>query len=138
MEIFRGMQGTKHSGRYCNTIINLVFYSLRFVKHVIYHANYTINTSSTKDIIIVGCSTYELRCAYYSIHLFNDSLLGLKKYSPVTPKKGPQLSYLNLRIIPSPFGISIDQKSHIQNTILAENKYFHTPFKAYRTFELTL
>ena len=61
-------------------------------------------------------------------------------------KEGPQLSYLNTRIIQYPYGISIYQTSHIQDTILAQwfpdasekVNYSPTTFKADSNFELTL
>ena len=62
----------------------------------------------------------------------------------MTSKEVPQLSYINLRLIQYPYGISIDQKYHIQYTILAKwhpDSYDEfdsgpTPFKAYSTFEI--
>ena len=64
----------------------------------------------------------------------------------MTSKEGPKLSYLNTRIIQYPYGISIYQTSHIQDTILAQwfpdasgkfNSY-PTPFKEDITFEIDL
>ena len=59
-------------------------------------------------------------------------------------KEVPQLSYINLHIIRSLYGISIDQTSHVQDTIF--EKWFPyafekvnsdlTTFKSYRTFEI--
>ena len=64
----------------------------------------------------------------------------------MTSKEGPKLSYLNLRIIQSPYGIRIGQIYHIQDTILAKCfpgafekvKPAPNPFKANNTFELTI
>ena len=58
-------------------------------------------------------------------------------------KEGSQLSYLNLRIIQPPYGISIDQTSHIYYTILTQwfpcasekVKSAPTPFKTDSSFE---
>ena len=38
-------------------------YSLGFVKNIIDHAIYTLKTTSFKDVLIVGCSTYGFLCA---------------------------------------------------------------------------
>ena len=64
----------------------------------------------------------------------------------MTSKEGPQLSYLNLRTIQSPYVIRIYHTAHIQYTILAQwfpNSSWKlnsapTAFKAYITFEITL
>ena len=61
-------------------------------------------------------------------------------------KEGPQLSYLNLHIILSPYGVSIYQTAHIQDTILAQLfpdasekvNSSPNPFKADSTFQITL
>ena len=86
-------------------------------------------------------------CDYSSIHLFKDFLEDFNKYFHVNTKEYPQLSSsLNLRIIQSPYGISIDQTAQTQDTILVQwfqyeyeklNSY-PTPFKADITFEPTL
>ena len=85
-----------------------------------YHAIYTVNTTYTKDVLIVGCSTDNFLCDYSRIQLYNEFLAVPKKYFPVTSKEGPHLSYLNLRIIQSQYGISIDNKYHTQDTILTK------------------
>ena len=64
----------------------------------------------------------------------------------MTSKEGIELSYLNIRIIKYPYGLSIDQTSQIQDTILLQwfpyasdkVKSAPTPFKVDRTFELDL
>ena len=146
MDILHGIQGTESVGHQWNTILNSVLYFLGFTKNVIDHALYTLKETPTKDILRVVCSTDNLIFAYYRIHLLKQLLAGINIYLPVISKEGTQLSYLNLRIIQYPYGISIDQPSHIQETILAKwltytsekVNSFPTPFKADTTFELTL
>jgi hypothetical protein len=59
----------------------------------------------------------------------------LKKLFDFTCNEGNLLKYLNIRIIQSPCGISLDQMQHITSTIL--NEYFQgvpvssIPFKSY-------
>ena len=120
MEIFRGVQVTKPTCLHCNTIINLVIFSFGFVNHAIYHALYTLYANSTNEFLIFLWSTNEFMCAYSSIWLLKDLLSGINKYLLVTSKESPELSYLNLRIVKSPYGISIDQTSHIQDTIYSQ------------------
>ena len=91
-----------------------------FFKNIIYHALYILNKNSTNDVLIGGCYIYDFLWAYYIIHIFKDFFAGLNKYFHVTFKEGPQLSYLNICIIQSPYVISIDKTYHIHNTILAQ------------------
>ena len=120
MEIYRGMQGTKPAGSQWNNIINLVLYSLGFIKNLIDYALFTLQKNSTKYVIIVGYSTYEFLFDHSSIHIFKYFFAGLNKYFVVTSNECSKLSYINLRIIKYPYRISIDQTYHIQNTILAQ------------------
>ena len=140
------MQSTKPDDRQWNTILNLVLSSLDLVKNFMYHALYNLNTNSTKDVLIVGFSTDDFMCAYFSIHLFRDFLAGIKNEFPVTSTESPELSYLNLQIIQSWYGIIIYQTYHIQDNISAQcfpyaSEKFNsspTPFNTYITFELSL
>ena len=64
----------------------------------------------------------------------------------MTYKEGPELSYINLLVIQSPHGISIDQTAHINVKIPAQwfpnateiSKSAPTPFKEDRIFEVDL
>ena len=146
MYIFWGMQVTKPAGRQWNTILNLVLSYLGFVKHVIDHALYTLKTTSTKDVLIYRLSIDDFLCDYYRIHLFKDFLEGINKSFPVTSKEGLQMSYTNLRIIQYPYDIGINQRDHIQDTIIAQQfpdnyekvNSDSTTFKEYTTFEINL
>ena len=108
MDIWHGMQVTKNSVCQWNTILNLVLSSLSFTKNFIEHALYTLQKKTTKDVLIVGCSTDDFLCIYSITYFFNYFLTGIKKYFPVKSKEGPELSYLNLRILQSPYVIRID------------------------------
>ena len=66
-------------GHQWNTILNLVLSSIGFVKYVIFHAIYTLNTTSTKEVLIVGCYKDDFLCAYYRIQTFKDFPSGLNK-----------------------------------------------------------
>ena len=80
------MQVSKHDGHQWDTIINIVLSSLGFAKRFIDHDFNTFRKNSTKDVLIVGFYIDAFMC-------------GCWKYFPVTPKEGPQLSYLNKCII---------------------------------------
>ena len=72
--------------------------------------------------------------------------MGLNRYFPATSKEFRQLSYLNLRIILSPYGIIIDHTSHIEDTVIAQwfpeaSDKFNSDsitFKSDSTFEIAL
>ena len=67
-------------------------------------------------------------------------------YFPMTPKEGPELSYIILYIIKSPHGIIIDQIDHMKATTTTQGfpdatervNPATTPFKAEKKFELSL
>ena len=92
MDICCGMQGKKLARLKWNKILNLLIYSLGFIKHITDHDIYTLKTNYTNDILIFGCSTDDLLCAYSSIHLFKNSLEGINKHFPVISKEGSKLS----------------------------------------------
>ena len=122
--------------------------TLLFKLHQSYHRPCSLSPSekSTKDVLIVGCSTDDFLCAYYSTHLLQDFLSVINKYSPVTYKEGLELSYLKLHTIHSPHGIIIDHTYHTKDAILA--RWFPdvteqvnsdtAPFKAYINFGISL
>ena len=89
------------------------------------------------DLILLNTSTDNFLCAYSSVELFYALKKHIKKYVPVTTQEGPELHYLNLRIIQSQYGVSYDQTEHIKDIILDEwfsntqkenVKPVHTPF----------
>ena len=53
---------------------------------------------------------------------FHQLLAEFDRYFDYTVRTGMELSFLNFRVIQSPYGISIDQSTHIRQNIL--QKYF--------------
>ena len=99
-----------------------------------------------KGIMLVRLYTDDFLFAYSGTQLFQGFLSGINNYFPVDYKEYPELSYMNLRIIQSPCGISIYQAAEIKDIILSQwfpdvTERFNsspTPFKAGSTFEITL
>jgi hypothetical protein len=100
-------------------------------------------------MMIINTSTDDFLCAYSHEHIFNDVGEHLKKYFDITTDTGPKVSYLNLRIIQSPHGISFDQTEHIEDKVI--KKYFppekigdstlkavHTPWRTDSQYEADL
>ena len=81
------MQGTKPALHQWNKIINLVLLYLGFVEHVIYHALYTLHTTSSNGVLIFGCSTEDFLFAYSIIHLLIYFLSVINKYFSMTAKE---------------------------------------------------
>ena len=62
IDIWLGMKGTKAAELQWNTILNLVFSYLLFVKHIIDHDIYPLQEKTTKDFLIVGYYTDDFLC----------------------------------------------------------------------------
>ena len=81
----------------------------------------------------------------YRIQIFQDFLSSINNYLHVISKEGPEIYYLNLRIIQSP-QVIIDKSYNIKDTILTErfpdtSKQVNsapTPSRSYSAFELAL
>jgi hypothetical protein len=98
--------------------------------------------------MIIDTSTDDFLCGHNSNSLLNSFISYLKKYVNVTVQRGAILNYLNLRIVQSIHGISIDQTQHIRDTILdvwfpADTeegmvKSAYTPFRTDSDYEKAL
>ena len=73
-----------------------------------------------KGIMLVRLYTDDFLFAYSGTQLFQGFLSGINNYFPVDYKEYPELSYMNLRIIQSPCGISIYQAAEIKDIILSQ------------------
>ena len=109
-------QGAKPAGREWNSILNLSLQDQGLTRNPVDQA---LHVRRNKDgTLIVGCSTDDFLCAFTSRNLFVGFIAHMSRCFPVTYKEGPKLSYLNLRIVQSEHGISIDQTEHMRETIL--------------------
>ena len=70
----------------------------------------------------VCTSTDDFLCAFTKEYVFNDLMTFMDSLFPVTAQTGIVLKYLNIRIIQTDLGISIDQTQHIKTNIV--DKYF--------------
>ena len=116
VQAFNGLQGQKDIGRVWYTFMHkmlIIFGFRRFPQdHALYHLE------RDNEMLIMDTSTDDFLCAYSSDAIFADLQKHISQYVNVTAQTGPVLNYLNLRIIQSPHGISIDQTDHIRTTIL--------------------
>jgi hypothetical protein len=81
-----------------------------------YSSFYKCKTSG--DMMILDTSTDDFLCGHNSNGLLNNFITYMQKYVNVTVQRGQVLNYLNLRIIQSVYGISMNQTQHIKDTIL--------------------
>lgn len=116
LQICRAQQDTKPAGHQWNTLMNDVFKSNGFTRCLVEHTLYSKAVGT--DLIIAGCSTDDFIALYTSRAPFMALIDSLQKYFPVRPIEGPKLKYINIWIVQSAHGISIDQKEHIRSSIL--------------------
>ncbi len=69
-------------------------------------------------VMLLNTSTNDFLCAYSDSTIFLHLQTHMKIYVGVTSQDGLVLNYLNLQILQSSHGISVDQSKHIQSTIL--------------------
>ena len=74
------------------------------------------------DMLWICTSTDDFLCAFTKEYVFSDFMVFMDSLFPVTAQTGTVLKYLNLRIIQTDYGVSIDQTQHIKTKIV--DKYF--------------
>ena len=70
------------------------------------------------DFLLVSTSTDDFLCAFTKEYVFADFKNFMDSLVPVTVQTGTVLKYLNVKIVQTDFGISIDQIQHIKTTII--------------------
>jgi hypothetical protein len=115
-QILRGIQGDKEIGRAWYLLLRTILRKFGFRQCKVEQALYLYKKDG--DICIVNTSTDDLLCAYSRTEIFYALRDFMLKFVDVTSQEGNRLSYLNLRIVQSQFGISYDQTEHIQENIL--------------------
>ena len=102
--------------------------------HALY---YYKNPHDPNDIMFVCTSTDDFLSAFSRPSTFLAVRDHISKYVNVTSQQGYTLNYLNLRIIQSRYGISIDQTEHIKENILdlwfPNGEYVKTVYTPFRT-----
>ena len=122
LQTMTGMQGKRNAGRgwyiqMKDTLVNgygMVVCPAEpalFVKHF-----------PGGDIMLLCTSTDDFLCAFSKEYIFADFMKFMDSILPVTAQTGTVLKYLNVRIIQTDMGISIDQTQHIKTNVV--EKYF--------------
>ena len=99
------------------------------------------------ETMMVITSTDDFLVAYSHVALFTSLQDHLKQFVPITAEDGTILKYLNVRIIQSDLGISMDQTHHIKTNVL--NRWYpkgttemfksaDTPYRTDSEFEKAL
>ena len=120
MQTLRNLQWTKDAGHHWYKLLVKIFLDLglkpssvcRGIWHWHHEAGEALLCLATDDMLFASTSKI----------LYDLLLKEFAKYFEYTTRTGPELSFLNYRIVQSEWGISIDQTTHIRQNILA--KYF--------------
>ena len=99
------------------------------------------------DIFLLCTSTDDFLCAFSKEYIFADFMKFMDSVLPVTAQTGKVLKYLNVRIIQTDMGISIDQTQHIKTNVI--EKFFppnrtdrlksaNTPYRSDSEYERAL
>lgn len=138
VQAFNGVQGMKSIGRIWYKFMYVMLTKFGFSRFHGDHALFFYYDKSTGEMMILDTSTDDFLCGHNSPTLLKPLIDYISKYVNVTVQQGEILNYLNLRIIQSRYGISINQTQHIKDTILdvwfpkddgkSSIKAAHTPF----------
>lgn len=149
LELLNGLQGDKSIGRKWYLLLKKFLLKYGFKVCLPEPSLFVYDHNDGK--MLLNTSTDDFLCAYnYGNKALLDRLCTeLRKLFDITEKGGTVLSYLNLRIIQTEYGISYDQTDHIERKIV--NKYFppskieenklkpvHTPFRTDSDYEKEL
>ena len=147
LQLLNGLQGDKSIGRKWYLLLKRLLEEFGFVSCIQEPSLFIYEKEN--GTMILNTSTDDFLCAYSNQTIFDTLCTHLKRFFDITTEQGTLLKYLNLRIIQSPFGISVDQSQHIEHTII--NKYFppekvaesglkavHTPFNTCNKYEIDL
>ena len=144
MQTLRGLQGTKDAGRlWYELIYTILVDGLGMIPCSTNKGLFTWNKNNHRALLALA--TDDIIFASTDESLWNILQSTFQQYFDYTTRTGPELAFLNFRIIQSEHGTSIDQTNHIQQTIL--NKYFTTdkrvpfyssPFPLDSKFEIEL
>ena len=143
VQVCNGIQGDKAAGRDWNILLHKVLTQFELIRIPIDHGLYVYERDHTQ--LLVALSTDDFLCAYTSTDIFYRFQAHLATYFNLTRQEGPELKYLNFRIIQSEFGISMDQTRHIRESIIdpwfgtsTNVRTADTPFRTDSQFEQDL
>lgn len=150
------IQGTKDAGKLWYDLIRLVFEDLGMIRSTCDHGIFTWNykgddTLATNQTInhkaIICLATDDILIFTNNIICYQRIRMSFDPLFDYSYQQGPLLKFLNMRIIQSNHGISIDQTNHIQKNILQDYwknqdttsiKWQSAPFPTESSFEEAL
>ena len=139
LQSIHAIQGTKPAGKQWHDYVRKFFLSFGLKPNSTDNAVF-VHTRG-KDILILLSETDDFLILSSSTSLYLELKAHLAKAFSITTQEGPVLKYLNLRIIQSEAGISIDQTQHILDMVqphYPKNSNFtktDSPFRTDRSYE---
>jgi hypothetical protein len=113
----RSFQGQKDAGYYWYTLLMAYLVNnMGLTWHPTDHSVFLWQTPTAELFLALATDDFLVLTDYRELFLALKS--GLKKLFKLTLQEGPVLRFLNLRIIQSPDGISIDQTDHVVESII--------------------
>ena len=116
LQTINGMQGGKDAGRSWYLLLKSILEDFGFKMCPAEPALFVFYDGSAALIVVT--STDDFLCAYSHEDLFSTFKKHMERFVPVTVQQGNVLKYLNIRIVQTDQGISIDQTHHIRTKIL--------------------
>jgi hypothetical protein len=120
LQTINGMQGRKDAGRNWYLLLKEILEDFGFKYCPAEPALFVYYEG--EETMYVVTSTDDFLVCYSTPTLYSMLQVHMKKFVPITTQEGQVMKYLNVRIVQSDMGISIDQTHHIQTTIL--DKWF--------------
>jgi hypothetical protein len=114
---FRSFQGQKDAGYYWYTLLMAyIVNTMGLTRHPTDHAVFLWQTPTSE--LFLALATDDFLVLTDDRKLFLSFKSGLEKLFKLTLQEGSVLRFLNLRVIQSPNGISIDQTDHVVDSII--------------------
>jgi len=111
LQSIHAVQGTKPAGKQWSDQITSLFKAMGMKKNATDNAVWV--SKKGNDIVILLSETDDFMLLVSEKQLYLDIKTRIEKSYDITMQEGPILQYLNLQIIQSDAGISIDQTKHI-------------------------
>jgi hypothetical protein len=118
LQCLKSIQGTKDAGQRWYKLISGRFLELGMIWNVYDHGVFLWDFNNERSYLVI--ETDDVLMASMSDGPFLYLQAELRKLFDFTCKQGNILKFLNLRIVQSPRGISLDQTHHITTTLLGE------------------
>jgi len=147
LKLLNGLQGNKSIGRKWYLLLKEILELFGFIVCPQQPSLFVYEVQDVK--FLLNTSTDDFLCVHSTQQIYDALCEHLKQYFDITTKSGSQIKYLNIRIIQSIYGISIDQTEHIEHKIIQKHfppdkivdskmKEVHTPFRTDNQYEIDL